>query len=157
MNESPCVHEDAVLSACTTGTWPDPLRDHLESCPGCTDAARVVNALLDAGAAPLDPPLPDPGALWRAAQVRRRRRAIRRATWPIELMTYISCSAAGLAVLAGLVWLWPDIVAELSATVRSLEGPTAPAAFSVPPLALGVGVVAVLWAALSSFDMWAED
>ena len=114
-----CSQQERVTAAIHAGQWPegcDPeLRAHVESCPTCSDAALVAQALRQARHAAIQSPqLPSPGLLWWRAQIRRRNAAIERMTRPIAVAEKIALCTVLLATIALIGWQYQPLASWFS-------------------------------------------
>jgi len=103
-----CPFEEQVLSAVTSGDWPDradqTLRSHVAECATCADLAMVGGLLKDDHAAAVaESNVPSSGQVWWRAQVRARAEAQRAAERPIFVAQAIA--AAAPAELGTVAWL----------------------------------------------------
>ena len=125
-----CGFEKEVSLALREGRWPaavDPaLRDHIATCPGCSEVVLVSQALLraraDASQAAI---LPPPGIIFWRAQLRRRSGATERMTRPI-----VFAEVAALVVSVVAFVFAVRRFAEHS-TWESLTGGIAPSGWTV--------------------------
>ncbi|OFV82661.1 MAG: hypothetical protein A2Y78_10825 [Acidobacteria bacterium RBG_13_68_16] len=157
MKTTPCEREQAVLQAIAAGPWSEDLRDHVAGCRSCSDAVLVAQALREAAADTAHEPLPDPGAIWRAAQRDQRLVTIERVTWPIRLMTRIALAAFVVAAAVGLVWFWPTVAAQASVISGWFSQRTAIDTGQVFTAILGFASLAAFSAAFALFESWARE
>lgn len=157
MKNTQCEHEPTVLGALAAGSWPDALRAHLASCRSCSDALAVAQALREAADVKIGEPLPDPGKIWRTAQRRERLVAVERALWPIKLMARAAAVACVVAAVAGLVWMWPTVISQLSVTVAWFSHRTAIDTGQIFTAILGFASLAAFVAAFALFESWARE
>jgi hypothetical protein len=143
-----CEQEPRVLEAATSGRWEPALRKHAEECASCAEVALVAAFMNEAEAEPAEVRLPDAELVWWKAQLRARRAAAEKATRPIALAEKAACSAVGLAMIAVLAFLWPNLEAWGNwVVVNWTEGSRAEPALAVGLLSMFVlGVVSVLFA-----------
>ena len=157
MKTTPCEREQAVLQALAAGRWSEELRDHVARCRSCSDAVLVAQVLREAAADTAQEPLPDPAAIWRAAQRDQRLVAIERVTWPIRLMTRIALAAFGVAAAVSLVWFWPTVAAQANVISGWFSQRTAIATGQVFTAILGFASLAAFSAAFALFESWARE
>ena len=141
MRSRGCVREDELLDALQTSRWPEAcdgsLREHVSTCPACTDLLVVVAPLLgDQRALVHEAAVPSSAIVWWRAQMRSRREAAERAARPITFIQGITlaCVAGLLATAMGmfvptfrrsLAWMadaaggWSNIQAPVSAEALS--------------------------------------
>jgi hypothetical protein len=157
MKTTPCDWEQAVLQALATGLWSAELRDHIAGCRSCSDAASVMQALRAAAAETVREPLPDPAAIWRAAQRDRHLVAVEVVTRPIRLMMRIALAASVVAAALGLVWFWPTVAAQATGAFRWFSLRTTIDAGQIFTAILGFVSLAVFSAAFALFESWARE
>jgi hypothetical protein len=157
MKTTPCEREQAVLQALAAGPWSDKLRDHVVGCRACSDAVLVAQTLREAATDTAHEPLPDPAAIWRAAQRDRRLVAIERVTWPIRLMTRIALTACVVAAVAGLVWFWPTVAAQATVISGWFSHRTTIDTSQVFTAILGFASLAAFSAAFALFESWVRE
>ena len=76
-----CETEQQVIKATRNGLWASWLRDHLRGCALCTQTELIAASLQeDVAKVQRGVELPPAGLVWRRAQIRRRERALQRAT-----------------------------------------------------------------------------
>ena len=68
--------------------------------PEVIEEARLAGALSTLGRSDDGPPLPDPAAIWRRAQLLDALEARRRAAWPVEAAHRFSLALTAVALLA---------------------------------------------------------
>jgi hypothetical protein len=157
MKTTSCVREQAVLQALAAGSWSQELRDHVVGCRSCDDAVLVAQALREAADIRVREPLPDPGKIWRVAQRSERLAAAERATWPIKLTTRVALTVCVVAAGAGLVWMWPTVISQVSVTVAWFSHRTAIDAGQIFTAILGFASLAAFLAAFALFESWARE
>ncbi len=157
MKTTQCEHEEAVLRALASGSWPGQLRDHLAGCQSCADVVIVAQALREVADDTSSEPLPDPGRIWREAQRIERLATAERATWPIKLTTRVALSACVVAAAAGLAWMWPTVFSQVSATVAWFWHRTAIDTGQIFTAILGFASLAAFLAAFALFESWARE
>ena len=100
MRSYQCDQEQKVFDAVQSGVLDSSLRDHISRCAICADVAMVTQFLREqSNREEPEIDLPDAGLLWWKAQLRARDAALARATRPIDLVTKVGSTAAGLAGL----------------------------------------------------------
>jgi hypothetical protein len=157
MKTTPCVREQAVLQALAAGSWSQELRNHVAGCRSCDDAVLVAQALREAADDTSHEPLPDPGKIWRAMQRDERLAAVERAMWPIKLTTRVALTACVVAAVAGLVWIWPTVISQVSVTVAWFSHPTVIDTGQIFTAILGFASLAAFLAAFALFESWARE
>jgi hypothetical protein len=108
-----CEFEAEVLAAVLQSRWPEradvALRQHVEQCAICSDAAAIANALDDACAQMRAyAVVPDPGRVWWMVQTRVRREAVKAAGHPITAVQVIAlaCAVGLLGACFGATSAW---------------------------------------------------
>ena len=99
MKRVECEFEAEVLAAVFESRWPeqvsDELRAHAAQCQICSDVAAVCSAIGEAQAELLaEAAVPDASRVWRRAQVRARREAVKAAGRPITAAQVIAFACA---------------------------------------------------------------
>lgn len=99
MKRVECEFESEVLAALMQSRWPERagtgLRAHVEQCEICASVATVAAALDEAHGAELAcAAVPDAGRVWRMAQMRARREAVKAAGRPITAAQVIAFAIA---------------------------------------------------------------
>jgi hypothetical protein len=108
-----CEKEQAVTEMLQSGRWPEAcdsaLRSHVVNCVVCSEVVLAAQFLREEHAALLaEMKLPDAGLVWWKAQLRARREAAELATRPIALAERFAVACGVAALLAFIVWKWPD-------------------------------------------------
>jgi hypothetical protein len=112
MREECCEREASVLEAATSGRWEDALRRHARECEICADVALVAGMLAEQSVADLaEAPELRPEQAWWKAQLKARREAREKAMQPADLADKVAYSGGGLAAVAVLAALWPELKA----------------------------------------------
>ncbi len=108
-----CEFESEALTAVLQSRWPErvdaPLRAHVEACAICSDVVAVAGAIDEAreemrcGAV-----VPDSGRVWRLAQLRARREAVKAVGRPITVAQVIAfaCAMGLLGACFGATSKW---------------------------------------------------
>jgi len=110
MSATNCPHEQEVLAAVRSDSWPRMLRAHVVSCPVCSEVAFVSGLLLnEACGAEVEAPLPDPGRIWFEARTRSYRLKVARATRPITVVQWVAGACAGAVAIAVAAQLEPHV------------------------------------------------
>ncbi len=113
MNHEECEFEADVLAAVLQSRWPEhvdaKLRDHVASCPVCSEVVVVAGALdgsLEAMRASAE--VPDASRVWWQAQLRARREAVQAAGRPITAVQMIAfaCAMGLLGACIGATSTW---------------------------------------------------
>jgi hypothetical protein len=99
MNDFGCDRETNVLDALRSGDLSPELLSHVSQCVACTDLMLVSQFLQSQSNGSSEPGLPDASLIWRKAQLRRRREALARATWPIRAVRGVAAMASIVATL----------------------------------------------------------
>lgn len=103
-----CPHQPEVQELLAAGHWPHAcppeIRAHVAACHSCSEQVLVDRAFQQARVATAAlAQLPDPGAIWWRAQLRRRNAAIERVTRPLAGAYFFALALTVLAALAVLV------------------------------------------------------
>ena len=117
----------------------------------------VARALREVAEDTPSEPLPDLGKIWRAAQRDLRLAVAERATWPIKLTTRAALAACVVAAGTGLVWMWPTVTSQVSATVAWFSHRTAIDTGQIFTAILGFAGLAAFLAAFALFESWARE
>ena len=157
MKTTQCEREQAILQGLAAGHWSDELREHVAGCRACSDAVLVGHALREAAADTTLRPLPDPAAIWRAAQRDQRVVAIERVTWPIRLMTRIALTACAVAAVACLAIFWPTVAAQVTVIFGWFSQRTAIDTSQIFTAILGFASLAAFSAAYALFESWVRE
>ncbi len=113
MKPAQCAHEKEVARALQSD-WTPALRAHAAECPVCSEVALVSGFLqTEAELARAEAVLPDPGRIWRKAQLASRQAAAERALRPIALMEKLTLVCVVLVFGVAFLWNWQRIVAWL--------------------------------------------
>lgn len=89
-----CPFEADTLFAAMHEKWDPTLREHVATCPVCSDVSVVAGALHREAELPQPSELPDSGRIWWMSQLRARREAARTAGRPITAIQVLAFSAA---------------------------------------------------------------
>lgn len=93
------------------------LNDHLASCASCQETIAVATWMQQLATVPaVNRPLPDPTYLWWKAELLRRWDAEQRASAPVEVGEQVQVGVGLAAATALLVWLWRNLLPDLSAS-----------------------------------------
>jgi hypothetical protein len=151
MKRLECEFEAEVLAAVVQSRWPDRvengLREHVHSCPICSDVAAVGRALDGAcDEMRASTVVPDSGRVWWVAQLRARREAAKDAGRPITAAQVLAfgCAIALLGACFGATSTWFQVVLHGAMASVSNIGWQALAALIVEHGALAAGMIAVL-------------
>jgi hypothetical protein len=107
-DQSDCPRESEILEAVAFGRLPQ-VREHLDTCASCAEAATIAGALRRDHAAALDEAhVPSAGAVWWRATIRARAEAARTVSQPITMLQGIAgaCAVGLAAAFAGVAWRW---------------------------------------------------
>jgi hypothetical protein len=99
MNDFGCDREKSVLDALRSDDLSPELLSHVSKCAACADLMLVSQFLQSHANGPREPGLPDASFIWRKAQLRARREALARATWPIRVVRRVAAMASIVATL----------------------------------------------------------
>jgi hypothetical protein len=157
MKREECEFESEVLAAALQSRWPEhvdaSLRDHVASCPICSDVVAVAASIeQDREQLWARAVVPDSGHVWRLAQLRARREAAIAAGRPITAAQVIAfaCAAGLLGACFGATSTWfQAMLARLGAALMGwrLE-PLVPAVAAMITehgvLLLGVAAVIIM-------------
>ncbi len=157
MRNTHCERESAALQALAVGSWPEDLRAHVARCQRCSDAVLVAQAMSEAADFAAAEPLPDSGRIWRAAQRRARQLAVERAMWPIRLATRVAFVACGVGAVAGTVWMWPTVEAQVTAVAGWFSHRTAIDTGQILTAVVGFASLAAFVAVFALFESWAKE
>ena len=135
-----CEREQQVIKATRNGLWASWLRDHLRGCALCTQTELIAASLQeDVAKVQRGVELPPAGLVWRRAQIRRRERALQRATRrPFLIVGVLSALYSVVFLLWGLFQL-PQPVYRLFITPPGLSGDVAFAAAVLSGILVVVG------------------
>lgn len=89
-----CPFEADALFAAMHEKWDPTLREHVATCPVCSDVVVVAGAVHREAEAPERLELPDSGRIWWMSQLRARREAAKTAGRPITAIQVLAFSAA---------------------------------------------------------------
>jgi hypothetical protein len=107
-NQSDCPRESEILEAAAYGRLTQ-VREHLDTCASCAEAAAIAGALRRDHAAALgEAHVPSAGAVWWRATIRARAEAARTVSQPITMLQGIAgaCAVGLAAAFAGVAWRW---------------------------------------------------
>jgi hypothetical protein len=107
-NQSDCPRESEILEAVALGRLTQ-VREHLDTCASCAEAAAIAGALRRDHAAALgEAHVPSAGAVWWRATIRARAEAARTVSQPITMLQGIAgaCAVGLAAAFAGVAWRW---------------------------------------------------
>jgi hypothetical protein len=107
-NQSDCPRESEILEAVAFGRLPQ-VREHLDTCASCAEAAAIAGALRRDHAAALgEAHVPSAGAVWWRATIRARAEAARTVSQPITMLQGVAgaCAVGLAAAFAGGAWRW---------------------------------------------------
>lgn len=113
MGRVECEFESEVAAAVFQSRWPDSvdpgLVEHAATCEICSDLAAVAGAIAGAQQELVNvAAVPDAGSVWRRAQVRARREAVKNAGRPITAAQVIAfaCAMGLLGACFGATSTW---------------------------------------------------
>lgn len=131
MSSLECVHEDRVVSAVLSGTWPgedQALAAHAEHCQNCREVAEVAVVLrADHELARREVQVPVAGQVWWRSAVRARLESAQAATRPMTWLHGVTAAITIGLMLAGIGMAWPAII-EGAGWAREVVGPLASSA-----------------------------
>lgn len=140
-----CDLESQVLQSLRTGRIDRELKEHAQSCPDCSEAAKVnvwMNHL--AAATPRPDSVPDPRILRLKAELFGTTQVAQQVLQPIRFLQRVAFAVVALCWAALIAWKW-DVLTNLSldsAFAGILGGVTfSPASFTV---FLGLATATVL-------------
>jgi hypothetical protein len=148
-----CEFESEVLAAILQSRWPErveaDLREHAAGCQICSDVAAIADAFDPARQETLAQAAVPPAArVWRLAQLRARREALREAARPITAVQALAFAAAfgalGACFGATSTWLQSALRSVASSAARFDAGALMPSAFA---LVAGHGAILIAAAA----------
>jgi hypothetical protein len=151
-NQSDCPRESEILEAVAFGRLPQ-VREHLDTCASCAEAAAIAGALRrDHVAALGEAHVPSAGAVWWRATIRARAEAARTVSQPITMLQGIAgaCAVGLAAAFAGVAWRWMqtftsagDFFVRLDARRDELAAASALLQYALP-LTLGLAACLVV-------------
>ncbi len=109
MKLSECANEGRVLMALRSGSVPDELAVHLDSCPVCQDAKLVWTYLETCADAAAETDIPSAGVIWWRAQLAKKRAAAHRSIAWIDVMQKIALAITVIAAVAIGAWQAPKM------------------------------------------------
>ena len=110
MKLNECANESSVLAALRSGSMPDELIAHLNSCAVCQDAKLVWSYLEGCAGAEAEADIAPAGAVWWRAQLAEKRATARRSIAWIDTMQKISLAIAAIAAIAIGAWQAPKML-----------------------------------------------
>ena len=114
MSSFECAHEDRVVSAVVSGTWPsndDELVAHVQHCEICREVAEVSVVLRDDhDQARREVQVPVAGQVWWRSAVRARLESTEAATRPMTWLHGVTAAVALGIMLAAVGMAWPVIM-----------------------------------------------
>ncbi len=114
MNSLQCMHEDRVVSAVLSGTWPsedDALTTHATHCRICSEVVAVAVVLrADHEVARGEAQVPVAGQVWWRSAVRARLESSQAATRPMTWLHGVTAAITIGIMLAVVGFAWPTIV-----------------------------------------------
>jgi hypothetical protein len=165
-----CPHEQQVVNAVLTGSWPDRCAEslvaHASACGTCKEVASVSVLLReDIDSSRIEVHVPAAGQVWWRAAVRARLESTQAATRPMGWMHAITAAIVLGVFLAALTAVWP-MVPEVVQTLRSASADffpsttvaTAIAGGLAQMMAIGVAAAALLLLApLAVYYVFSRD
>lgn len=152
LNLSDCPRESEILEAVAFGRLPQ-VREHLDTCASCAEAAAIAGALRRDHAAALgEAHVPSAGAVWWRATIRARAEAARTVSQPITMLQGIAgaCAVGLAAAFAGGAWRWMqtftsagDFIVRLDARRDEIAAASALLQYALP-LTLGLAACLVV-------------
>lgn len=141
MRPGDCRHEETLIAAIASGSWPDEadptLRAHVAGCAVCRDLAAIVPLLRDDRLTLcVERSVPSAGAVWWRARVRARAEAEQAAMQPMLVAAAwaVTVLVALIAVVVTLGWPWGQaLVGEGLEAARRLQ-PTLHVSFDLTAL-----------------------
>ena len=114
MNSFDCAHEDRVVSAVLSGTWPshdEELVAHVQHCEICREVVEVSVVLrADHDQARREVQVPVAGQVWWRSAVRARRESTEAATRPMTWLHGVTAAIALGIMLAVIGMAWPAVM-----------------------------------------------
>ena len=114
MSSVECAHEDRVVSAVLSGTWPsndEELVAHVQHCEICREVAEVSVVLrADHDQARREVQVPVAGQVWWRSAVRARLESTEAATRPMTWLHGVTAAVALGIMLAVIGMAWPAIM-----------------------------------------------
>lgn len=101
MKGTSCEKENLLLGALRSGAWTPEIRAHAQECPVCSDLALVDEFLQNEAGLTAPIALPEPSLVWWKAQIAIKKRAMGRATRPVQAAQVMACFVSAIA----LIWL----------------------------------------------------
>ena len=159
MTPRTCACEEAILTAVSSGVWPEgcdrELVMHAESCEICSDVTVIAPALRDDYLAThADARVPSAGQIWWRAAVRARLEAVHAASRPITWAQGLAAAGAIGLLVALIGTAWPSLAGSLewmAGAAVGLDSPGGEAATLLVgllhrslPLLVGVALCAVI-------------
>jgi hypothetical protein len=151
-NQSDCPRESEILEAVAFGRLAQ-VREHLDTCASCAEAAAIAGALRRDHAAALgEAQVPSAGAVWWRATIRARAEATRTVSQPITMLQGIAgaCAVGLTAAFAGGAWRWMqtftgagDFIVRLDARREDIAAASALLHYALP-LTLGLAACLVV-------------
>jgi hypothetical protein len=109
MKFNECENEPIVLSALRSGSMPEELAGHVNSCPVCRDAKLVWSYLEGCAAAEAETEIAPAGAVWWRAQLAKKRATAQQSVAWINTMQKIALAIAAIAAIAVGAWQAPKM------------------------------------------------
>lgn len=155
MRKADCDRELEMFDAVSSGVWPDrcdpALREHVTSCPTCSDLTEVAAALLDDRDAALRlAPIPPSGLVWWRMQMTARREtagAARRTVIAVQAAVFAGVLVLALAALSVLSKGWWNNLPNVSELATS--GLAVVTQWGMPLL-----LALAVWLALAPVAFW---
>jgi hypothetical protein len=151
-DQSDCPREWEILEAVAFGRLAQ-VREHLDTCASCAEAAAIAGALRRDHAAALgEAQVPSAGAVWWRATIRARAEATRTVSQPITMLQGIAgaCAVGLTAAFAGGAWRWMqtftgagDFIVRLDARREDIAAASALLQYALP-LTLGLAACLVV-------------
>ena len=152
-NQSDCPRESEILEAVAFDRLAQ-VREHLDACASCAEAAAIAGALRrDHAAGIREAQVPSAGAVWWRATIRARAEAARTVSQPITMLQGIAgaCAVGLTAAFAGVAWRWvqtftsaSDFIIRLDARRDDIAAASALLLQYALPLTLGLAACLVV-------------
>jgi predicted anti-sigma-YlaC factor YlaD len=139
MRQRTCERASSVIAATRSGIWPANLEDHLAACASCAETKRIAQQFQQAARIAVQTPPPAADIVWQKMQAQRQRKALRRATQCVTVMSVLAALyAVGLTAWC-LPQLWHMHPSQNSTSLNTLSSGTVFAGVLTAILAVFLG------------------